>query len=280
MGEVDKLRRDLQQSQARIAHLEQLADQDPLTPVANRRAFVRELTRMMAFADRYDAVSSLIYFDLNGLKPVNDSYGHAAGDAVIAYVARVLVQNVRDSDVVGRLGGDELGVLLAYTDEVGAHEKATALAAAVAAEPVDWNGVMIPTSVSWGLHTFRNGDKAHEALDAAAQAIDAADRAMYAKRRSARSSSRSGDDVGEQVALDLQDGVLELQLALLQPLDLQLVERLLLGQPRDHVVEIAVLGLEFDELAPQRLVLGIVHCLNCIRSATSGEAARTFADSA
>jgi len=183
MGEVDKLRRDLQQSQARIAHLEQLADQDPLTPVANRRAFVRELTRMMAFADRYDAVSSLIYFDLNGLKPVNDSYGHAAGDAVIAYVARVLVQNVRDSDVVGRLGGDEFGVLLAYTDEVGAHEKATALAAAVAAEPVDWNGVMIPTSVSWGLHTFRNGDKAHEALDAAAQAIDAADRAMYAQKK-------------------------------------------------------------------------------------------------
>jgi PleD family two-component response regulator len=73
MGEVDRLRRDLQQSQARIAHLEQLADQDPLTPVANRRAFVRELTRMMSFADRYDAVSSLVYFDLNGLKPVNDT---------------------------------------------------------------------------------------------------------------------------------------------------------------------------------------------------------------
>lgn len=183
MGEVDRMRRDLQQSQARIAHLEQLADQDTLTPVANRRAFVRELTRMMAFADRYDAVSSLVYFDLNGLKPVNDSYGHAAGDAVIAYVARVLVQNVRDSDVVGRLGGDEFGVLLAYTDEAGAREKATVLAAAVAAQPVDWNGVLIPTSVSWGLHTFRNGDKAHEALDAVAQAIDAADRAMYAQKK-------------------------------------------------------------------------------------------------
>jgi diguanylate cyclase (GGDEF)-like protein len=183
MGEVERLRRDLQQSQARVAHLEQLADQDTLTPVSNRRAFVRELTRMMAFADRYDAVSSLVYFDLNGLKPVNDSYGHAAGDAVIAHVARVLVQNVRDSDIVGRLGGDEFGVLLAYTDEAGAREKATALATAVAAQPVDWNGVQIPTSVSWGVHTFRNGDKAHEALDAAAQAIDAADRAMYAQKK-------------------------------------------------------------------------------------------------
>ncbi len=183
MAEVDRLRRDLQQSQARMAHLEQLADQDPLTPVANRRAFVRELTRMMSFADRYDAVSSLVYFDLNGLKPVNDSYGHAAGDAVIAYVARVLVQHVRDSDVVGRLGGDEFGVLLAYTDEDGAREKATALAAAVAEQPVDWNGVKIPTSVSWGVHVFRSGDKASEALDAAAQAIEAADRAMYAQKK-------------------------------------------------------------------------------------------------
>ena len=183
MAEVERLRRDMQQKEARIAHLEQLADQDPLTPVANRRAFVRELTRMMAFADRYDTVSSMIYFDLNALKPVNDTYGHAAGDAVIAYVARVLVQHVRDSDVVGRLGGDEFGVLLPYTDESGVIEKATTLAAAVAAQPVDWNGVQIPCSVSWGVHTFRSGGAAHQALDAAAQAIEAADRAMYAQKK-------------------------------------------------------------------------------------------------
>lgn len=184
MAEVEKLRRDLQQKEARIAHLEQLADQDPLTPVQNRRAFVRELTRMMSFADRYETVSSLIYFDLNGLKPVNDTYGHAAGDAVIAYVARVLVQNVRESDVVGRLGGDEFGVLLPYTDEAGAMEKAASLAGAVAAQPVDWNGVTIPASVSWGVHTFRSGSSGvHQALDAAAQAIEAADRAMYAQKK-------------------------------------------------------------------------------------------------
>jgi diguanylate cyclase (GGDEF)-like protein len=184
MAEVEKLRRDMQQKEARIAHLEQLADQDPLTPVQNRRAFVRELTRMMSFADRYDTVSSMIYFDLNGLKPVNDTYGHAAGDAVIAYVAHVLVENVREADVVGRLGGDEFGVLLPYTDEGGAMEKAAHLADAVAATPVSWNGVAIPATVSWGVHTFRSGHSgAHQALDAAAQAIEAADRAMYAQKK-------------------------------------------------------------------------------------------------
>ncbi|MBI3707288.1 MAG: GGDEF domain-containing protein, partial [Proteobacteria bacterium] len=101
MAEVEKLRKELQQSQARIAFLERLADQDTLTPVANRRAFVRELSRMMSFAERYDTVSSVIYFDVNGLKAINDAHGHAAGDAVLAHVARVLTQSVRDSDFVG-----------------------------------------------------------------------------------------------------------------------------------------------------------------------------------
>ena len=53
----------------------------------------------------------------------------------------------------------------------------------MAAEPVNWNGVVIPTSVSWGVHTFRSGDNANQALDAAAQAIEAADRAMYAQKK-------------------------------------------------------------------------------------------------
>jgi diguanylate cyclase (GGDEF)-like protein len=114
---------------------------------------------------------------------VNDTYGHAAGDAVIAHVARILVLHVRDSDIVGRLGGDEFGVILAYPDEAGAREKAESLAQAVSAEPVDWNGVTIPASVSWGVHTFRSGDNAGQALDAAAQAIEAADRAMYAQKK-------------------------------------------------------------------------------------------------
>ncbi|MBK19384.1 MAG: GGDEF domain-containing protein [Rhodospirillaceae bacterium] len=172
MEEVESLRRELEQSRQRIAYLEQLADQDALAPVANRRAFVRELSRIMAFAERYDSPSSLVYFDVNGLKPINDTHGHPAGDAALMRIADILVENVRESDVVGRLGGDEFAVILSQADEKTAAEKAKILVERVQAQPLDWNGSEIPLMVSYGIYTFNGGDTAGEALAAA-------DRAMY-----------------------------------------------------------------------------------------------------
>ncbi len=138
MAEVEKLRRELQQTQARIADLEQLADQDPLAPIANRRAFVRELSRMLSFAERYSTPSSIVYFDVNGLKTINDTYGHAAGDAVLGQVANTLTKNVRDSDYVARLGGDEFGVILTYTDADTAKGKADSLAQMISEQATPW----------------------------------------------------------------------------------------------------------------------------------------------
>src|ERR1700742_3129780 len=76
MGEVDTLRRQLAATQARLDEAEKNADQDQLLPLLNRRAFVRELTRTIAYAGRYGTPASLIYFDLNGFKAINDSFGH------------------------------------------------------------------------------------------------------------------------------------------------------------------------------------------------------------
>ena len=72
----------------------------------------------------YGSPGSVLYFDLNGMKHINDKYGHPAGDATLQHFATVLVNNVRDSDVVGRLGGDEFGVILAQADMAQAEEKA------------------------------------------------------------------------------------------------------------------------------------------------------------
>jgi diguanylate cyclase (GGDEF)-like protein len=179
MGEVDKLRREAAQANARSAHLERLADQDSLIPVFNRRAFVRELGRMQSFAERYDQPSSLVYFDANGLKNVNDTHGHAAGDALLAHIARVLVANVRDTDVVGRLGGDEFGVILTYMDKPLADEKAASLAQRVEESALDWRGVAIRPSVAWGVYTFRGGDDI-------ARLLESADREMYERKRDAK----------------------------------------------------------------------------------------------
>jgi len=87
MTEVQSMREELSQARHRISYLEKLADEDTLVPVANRRAFVREMSRMVAYAERYGSDTSVLYFDINGFKEINDSYGHAAGDATLLFAA-------------------------------------------------------------------------------------------------------------------------------------------------------------------------------------------------
>lgn len=175
MAEVHSLREDLNQTRKRIDYLERLADRDALAPVLNRRAFVRELTRAMAFTERYGAPGSVLYFDVNGMKQVNDSQGHAAGDAVLKRMAEILLGGVRASDIVGRLGGDEFGVILSQADAEDAAAKAAALARAVSADPVDWAGKPVRITASYGVYSFAGGEAADDALNAA-------DRAMYAQK--------------------------------------------------------------------------------------------------
>lgn len=179
MGEVDSLRRELQATRNRLDEAEKNADQDQLLPLLNRRAFVRELTRYIAFAGRYGTPASLIYFDLNGFKAINDSYGHAGGDAVLKNFAGVLSDNVRDSDCVGRLGGDEFGVLLSHADQAQAHKKADILAEKLRAAPTSWASKSIPVSFAYGAFELKSGDDAD-------LAIARADEAMYAHKRGAR----------------------------------------------------------------------------------------------
>ncbi len=182
VDEVDKLRRELRDSRARVEHLERLADQDALAPVANRRAFVREMSRLISFSQRYGAPSGVLYFDLNGMKAINDTYGHTAGDHALVQVANTLLESVRETDVVGRLGGDEVGVLLAQADEATANEKAATLAAAIVAAPLIWEGHEIPLSVACGIYCFQPGEDVGTALARA-------DKAMYAdKQRSRRAA--------------------------------------------------------------------------------------------
>jgi diguanylate cyclase (GGDEF)-like protein len=175
-AERDRLRDELGKARSRIASLERLADQDALTPVANRRAFVRQLSRMIAFANRYGVPASVVYFDVNNMKQINDAHGHPAGDAALRHIATVLQENIRASDVVGRLGGDEFGVILAQTDAEQAHSKAAALAEAIAASPLRWGRTTLPVSAAYGVHAFSGSDDAQ-------QAIEAADRAMYEQKR-------------------------------------------------------------------------------------------------
>lgn len=176
MAEVYALRQELESARQRIGYLEQLADQDGLAPVLNRRAFIRELDRMSAFAERYGGPGAVLYFDVNGLKDINDTYGHAAGDEVLKRVSEVLLRDTRASDVVGRLGGDEFGVILAQSALEPATAKAASLAAAIAREEIVWEGHPLQVTVAFGAHVLGGGQGSDAALAAA-------DRAMYANKR-------------------------------------------------------------------------------------------------
>jgi diguanylate cyclase (GGDEF)-like protein len=179
MAEVDGLKRELAQTKDRLDEAEKNADRDQLLPVLNRRAFVRELTRTISIGSRYQTPASLIYFDLNDFKTINDTHGHAAGDAVLINFGRVLSENVRDTDAVGRLGGDEFGVLLSHANQEQAHKKADQLAAKLRGEPASLDGKTLAVSFAYGAFELKDGLSPDAAMALA-------DEAMYTHKRTNR----------------------------------------------------------------------------------------------
>lgn len=176
LTEIDDLRGEVARLKARLAEAEDLADRDALTPLLNRRAFLRELNRVRTFAQRYGAPASLVYFDLDGFKAVNDRYGHAAGDAALKAVAERLLAHVRESDLVGRMGGDEFGVILVQADQAVAEAKAAALAEAIEREPTRFGDWSAPLHVSYGVRQIV-AELAPEAI------VAEADAAMFQRKR-------------------------------------------------------------------------------------------------
>lgn len=176
MAEVDTLRQSLGQVNRRLNDTEQLADQDPLLPIYNRRAFVRELTRVQASVERYKTEASLVYIDLNKFKAINDNLGHEAGDAVLSQVAKRLVECVRDTDIVGRLGGDEFGLILSRTDADSARILINRIPLLFQQQPIVWNGETLTVGLSSGVVPIQSGSDAE-------QALNAADAAMYENKK-------------------------------------------------------------------------------------------------
>jgi diguanylate cyclase (GGDEF)-like protein len=178
MSEIDRLRQEMEAARRRLQEVEAEADLDPLVPALNRRAFVRELSRTISYSERYNASASLIYFDVNHFKEVNDKFGHGGGDMALLHVAGRLAENIRESDILGRLGGDEFGVILVQADEETAIVKAQQLCQAISKTPAFYEGREIFLSATPGMSTFRSGDDA-------ATALMRADEAMYRQKREA-----------------------------------------------------------------------------------------------
>lgn len=178
----EKLRRlqdEIGVLKTQIMQLEQKADTDPLVPIYNRRALVREIGRAQALMSRYDILCSVIFFDLNGFKKINDTHGHSVGDDLLIKIGETLKDHVRDCDMVARVGGDEFGVLLFKTDETIARAKAASLACRIAEQNIDMIGEIISVSSAWGVSPCHPDDTPR-------QILHRADRAMYASKTEPR----------------------------------------------------------------------------------------------
>ena len=114
---ADKLYQKVSELEKANDHLRSLSLSDGLTGLNNRRGFMILATSLLKFARRVAYSVSLLYIDLDSLKYINDTFGHAAGDGAIAQFSRILLDTFRDSDVIGRMGGDEFVVMMVDATE-------------------------------------------------------------------------------------------------------------------------------------------------------------------
>ena len=176
--EISRLRAHVAQLQERIEELDELAHQDTLIDMPNRRGFMRALERFIDRAKRYGEPAAMLFVDLDGLKSINDSFGHQAGDVAVIQVAHLLVGGVQRSDVVARLGGDEFAILLAHSTEDNAHETASRLADLIANCEIKHDGDELPLSVAIGVAMIGPDDEAETIMARA-------DEEMYRRKAAA-----------------------------------------------------------------------------------------------
>ena len=170
--EIARLRGQVSRLEARVEELDRLAHRDPLVPLANRRGMLRELETMIARHDRHESPAAVLFVDLNGLKILNDSFGHMGGDAALVTVAEKLIEGTRATDCVARLGGDGFCGLLGHADEKSPLETAERLFEMIADEDCLCEGSPMPLSVAIGVTLIEKGDTA-------ATVLARADKAMY-----------------------------------------------------------------------------------------------------
>ena len=171
VAEIMRLRDEVRRLETRVEELDRLAHMDTLVPLANRRGLVRQLDLMIARHERHGTPAALLFVDLDGLKALNDAFGHAVGDAALCHLAELMVQSVRQTDMVARIGGDEFAILLEHADENSAYETAARLADSVAGCEFCHDGKCLPLSVAIGLTPIQTGDSPEAVLARADQAM-------------------------------------------------------------------------------------------------------------
>lgn len=178
-GQIAVLRRELLSLRIANSELERVVERDTLTPLYNRRYFINAINDRLKRLERYGTRSILVFVDVDGLKTINDTHGHGAGDYALIHIAALLAANLRTTDIVARIGGDEFALVLEELTKVEAQAKVEALRDVIANAPCEFSGASLILGASFGMAVMMQSDT-DESL------IARADADMYANKRKAR----------------------------------------------------------------------------------------------
>jgi diguanylate cyclase (GGDEF)-like protein len=177
----------VRQLHAVLARMRNMATHDTLTGLPNRHLFFEKLQLTLTLAEQNNKPFAVVFVDLDGFKPINDSLGHAAGDAVLKSVARRLEESVRKNDIVARFGGDEFVIILLDIHKEAVYSVARKIIDMVA-KPHDFDGKTVTLTLSLGIAIYPDSGRSADEL------IASADAAMYRSKRAEKSPSyRNGE---------------------------------------------------------------------------------------
>ena len=177
-----------------------LAEHDALTGLINRRRFQEELERSIAFTQRYQQQGALFFIDLDQFKYINDSYGHQFGDEYLLDVSRRLSRILRRTDILGRLGGDEFGVIIPSISPTEAQTVANTILSTLTQDTMECKGDLIHVSACIGITMFPTQGVVSSDL------LAKADAAMYAAKQKGNGNAHVFDDEEDQL-MNMQEKI-------------------------------------------------------------------------
>lgn len=180
LREFDRQREELGQHRAHESFLEAEAERHAYLPVPNRRAFHHHLSRVLTHSRQGETTSTLVVMVLRNFDALRWTHGRRAAEAALGHVAAYLRREIRDSDVVGSLGGNDLGLILTLSGGAEAGEKLAALVAGLSGAPFRWEGAVLPLDLAAGARTFGAADGIDAILEDADRALRGLEPALKA----------------------------------------------------------------------------------------------------
>ena len=163
-----------------LSKIKTLSETDELTGIFNMRAFHKMLERVMLQSERYAHAFSILMIDSDSLKAINDSMGHDAGNRLLRNTVKAIQDNLRQTDVIARFGGDEFIVLLPETSARHAMDVAERIRATIESSPLNERGKQMAVTASLGIASFPEHGKDADVI------IERADRAMYLSKNAGK----------------------------------------------------------------------------------------------